>query len=154
MIMIWISGAALVALPLYALTRSGSGQLQMAGLFALFPTFFLIAGAMARRNRLREIDAVAALLDPPDDVVWVFPTATRVNVNGIPVGTHGSLTIATSTRRAGDFVALGDHLAPLYGALQRALPHATFGWSKERVAQYNRDPASLRLDAASPVAVA
>ncbi len=143
-VFVWV-GLALGALPLYELARGGPDASRMALMFAVIPVVVIALGLVTRRNRLRDIDGAAALVDRPDAIVWVYPTDTRASVNGIPTGTHGSLRLLTSSRRLGELWGLGARRAPLYDALQRALPHASFGYSAERVAEYRRDPESLRV---------
>jgi hypothetical protein len=154
-VIVWVCAIALVVLPLFMWRSGGAADpdaAKKAALFALLPAVGVVLALVTRHRRLRDIDRAASLLDRPDEIVWVYPAATRVRVNGLGAGTHDSVMIATAAGRMELLWSVAARTTPLCAALQRALPHATIGWTKERMAQYRADPASLRAGASTSAA--
>ena len=79
----------------------------------------------------------------PERVVWVYGTVTEQMPFGFKVTQGGVLYFKLLN---GDDHSVGmspQHLKLVSRFLNRVLPHATFGYTKERAAAYQTDPRSL-----------
>ncbi len=71
-----------------------------------------------------------------DDITWVYAKSVRHSVNFIPTGTTHSFELFTRSDLH-RWIALGlEANDALYAALQRAAPHAQFGYTRERERQF------------------
>jgi hypothetical protein len=113
------------------------------GGFLLLLAAVSLWAALVKSNPNRS-PLIRALLEHPDDVVWLYESETAITVNGIeaPVsdtniiaGLADGKTIAITIKKP--------NAAALLDALKALAPRATIGFTPERQAQFKRDPRSL-----------
>lgn len=96
--------------------------------------------------RVRNENAPAVtrqLLAAPGDVVWVYTLQTRYMKHGRELARDAHLTICTVRSQIVSLKMSEPDVRRAIDALQAHLPHATFGFSPENQARFQRDPRSL-----------
>lgn len=84
------------------------------------------------------------LYDLPDTVVWVYSIVHQHHPFGLQLNERGIIYFKLSD---GDEISAflpPDKLKLISKVLSRALPNTVFGYTKERAAQYTRNPRSLK----------
>lgn len=111
---------------------------------------FVLAGAwlvaLGVRKRPGDEPILRLLLDDPGSIVWVHTNlVVEQRAYGATVGRSRFLFLMT-TRGSGLSLEMPDaRVAKVLDGLESYLPHATFGWTEERLKRYREGPESLRI---------
>ncbi len=84
------------------------------------------------------------LAHEPRRIVWVYGLVIRRLPFGFELGRSGLLYFMLDDGESVSVPLPADKLKLVSRFLNRLLPHATFGWSAEKLARYRRHPPSLR----------
>jgi len=86
------------------------------------------------------------LLRRPESVVWVAALGgVEHRVNGVAVSRSRHLIVYTDARTTESMDVPDGRIDAILDELEAYLPHATFGFSPDRLAHWREDPASLRV---------
>jgi hypothetical protein len=73
------------------------------------------------------------------DIVWAYPKVTKHYHNGIPTGKTYSAIIRDSKGQSLEISGKKDSVPKLLGSLQRRMPRAVIGYSKELEALWQKE---------------
>ncbi len=86
---------------------------------------------------------VHLLRHDPEQIVWVYAIQVEMMPAGIKFWDEHTFSIHLLNKKEIQLKMKADKIKPLREALQRLLPHATFGYSHERAQWYSANPLLL-----------
>jgi hypothetical protein len=117
------------------------GRLTMATLPLVLAGLF---GFLLWRVRNKDAPAVTRfVVQSPRDVVWVYGSQTSYRKHGREVARDSSVVVGTIRHQLFTLKMSQVEAARALAGLEALLPHASFGYSAEKQAQFQRDPAGL-----------
>lgn len=80
----------------------------------------------------------------PEAVVWTFVQSTRVTRNGVYQGTYWSAQVGLDSGQLLGLSTTQADAEQIAAEVAHVCPHAAIGYSPDLVAQFNKDPKSVR----------
>lgn len=112
--------------------------------------FFILAGGLTviagRIWNPEESEALQTLLNQPERIVWVYTVITEKMPYGFMVGQSGHIFFKLIDGNSHVVAIPAEHLVRVSSELNDFLPHATFGYSRDKEQWYMVDPHLLIIE--------